>query len=611
MLGQSFPVSGLSAVNGASEDVIVARMHDLAAMELVEQLVDPRSPERGQYMFVQALIREVAYSTLAKRDRRTRHLAAARYFEGLGEDELAGALAAHYIAAYEAMPEGPEGDALAVQARLALVGAADRAIGLGSPEQAMTFLTQAATVATDPNDRAAILERLGRAATAAARPDIAETNLLEAIEIRRAAGDEVGRYRAVLWLGEGYMSGRLIDKLAPLLEEAVAYAPGVADEADLAAIISLLSRTRQMEQRFHEALALSDRALEIAERLDQYETIAAALITKGSILSNHGRPIEGLSLIATARELANDHNLAAIESRALTNLTIVMASRDVRATWDIELQAIEFARRVGRRDTELTLLGNAGEDAMRLGEWDWVGNEMAAFDQVELPLAHRIGGEFPVIVIAVLRGEPDAPARVAEITQMIAGYADNDYASSADDLQAWVSLAEGRDAAARDGWMRQAAASDTNAPFALPRAGKAAILAGDATGAREALDNLTLNGTRGRVIDIERETIEAGVAALEGRTDDAVARYRAALATWGEMGLPWDQAWAAWTAVASLGTEVPEARAWGAAARSILAQLGAAPLVGRLDEALGADDPGSSPKGALGTTQLGEVSERA
>ena len=57
------------------------------------------SPERGQYAFVQALIREVAYNTLAKRDRKVRHLAAARYFESLGTDELAGALAGHYLAA--------------------------------------------------------------------------------------------------------------------------------------------------------------------------------------------------------------------------------------------------------------------------------------------------------------------------------------------------------------------------------------------------------------------------------------------------------------------------------------------------------------------------------
>src|SRR2546430_12163247 len=59
----------------------------------------PRSPERGQYAFVQALIREVAYNTLARRDRKTRHLAAARYFESLATDELAAGLAQHYLAA--------------------------------------------------------------------------------------------------------------------------------------------------------------------------------------------------------------------------------------------------------------------------------------------------------------------------------------------------------------------------------------------------------------------------------------------------------------------------------------------------------------------------------
>ena len=84
--------------------------------------VDPRSPERGQYAFVQALIREVAYNTLAKRDRKVRHLAAARYFESLGTDELAGALAGHYLAAQGYAADGPEADALAAQARVALRG---------------------------------------------------------------------------------------------------------------------------------------------------------------------------------------------------------------------------------------------------------------------------------------------------------------------------------------------------------------------------------------------------------------------------------------------------------------------------------------------------------
>ena len=208
VLGQSFTLAGLSAVTGHAPDALEPRLRALVDMELLDQKVDPRSPERGQYAFVQALIREVAYTTLAKRDRRSRHLAAARFFESLGEDELAGALAAHYVAAYEAVPDGPEGDALAVQARLALVGAADRATALGSPEQAISFLSQAKEIKAEPADRAAILERLGRAATSAARPDLAEPPLTEAIEIRRSLGDEKAVYRTTVALAQGLLSGR-------------------------------------------------------------------------------------------------------------------------------------------------------------------------------------------------------------------------------------------------------------------------------------------------------------------------------------------------------------------------------------------------------------------
>ena len=66
-----------------------------------------------------------------QKDRKVRHLAAARFFESLGTDEIAGALAGHYLAAYASAPDGAEADALAAQARIALRAAAERAIALG------------------------------------------------------------------------------------------------------------------------------------------------------------------------------------------------------------------------------------------------------------------------------------------------------------------------------------------------------------------------------------------------------------------------------------------------------------------------------------------------
>ena len=64
VLGQSFTLAGLSAVTGQAPEAIEPRLRVLVDMELLDQKVDPRSPERGQYAFVQALIREVAYATL-------------------------------------------------------------------------------------------------------------------------------------------------------------------------------------------------------------------------------------------------------------------------------------------------------------------------------------------------------------------------------------------------------------------------------------------------------------------------------------------------------------------------------------------------------------------
>ncbi len=189
VLGQSFTIAGLAAVSGMDPAVLEPHLGTLVRRELLTLEADPRSPERGQYAFVQALIREVAYNTLAKKDRKTRHLAAARFFETIGTDELVGALAGHYLAAQANAPEGQEADALAGQARIALRAAAERAAGLGAHDQAVRFYEQAVTVTSDQGDQADLLERAGVSATAAARYDEAEALLRRALALREAGSD--------------------------------------------------------------------------------------------------------------------------------------------------------------------------------------------------------------------------------------------------------------------------------------------------------------------------------------------------------------------------------------------------------------------------------------
>ena len=64
VLGQSFSVAALAALTGEPEEALEPRLRALVHREILQLDTDPRSPERGQFGFTQALVREVAYSTL-------------------------------------------------------------------------------------------------------------------------------------------------------------------------------------------------------------------------------------------------------------------------------------------------------------------------------------------------------------------------------------------------------------------------------------------------------------------------------------------------------------------------------------------------------------------
>ena len=169
VLGQRFTVAALAAVSGQEAAPLEPALETLVRREMLSIETDPRSPERNQYGFVQSLIREVAYNTLARRDRKARHLAAARYYESLDTDELAGALAGQYLAAHANSEGEDETAALAAQARVALKAAAERAVALGAPDQALGFFRQAIDLAQDPTDEAELALRAGQAAQVGGR----------------------------------------------------------------------------------------------------------------------------------------------------------------------------------------------------------------------------------------------------------------------------------------------------------------------------------------------------------------------------------------------------------------------------------------------------------
>ncbi|HEY7667759.1 MAG TPA: adenylate/guanylate cyclase domain-containing protein, partial [Actinomycetota bacterium] len=196
VLGKSFPMGSLVAVAGRERDALEPRMRELVRKEFLVQERDPRSPERGQYAFLQGVIREVAYGTLSKTDRRAKHLATAHHLESVGDEELAGVVAAHYVEAFRATSEGPDAEALAARARDWLSQASERARSLGSAEQALSYAEQALTITPAGRERADLLRQAGMSAIDIADSGRAIAYLDEAIATFRELGDPASAARA-------------------------------------------------------------------------------------------------------------------------------------------------------------------------------------------------------------------------------------------------------------------------------------------------------------------------------------------------------------------------------------------------------------------------------
>ena len=111
VVGHSFSPAGVAAVSGRTTDDVEQFLDGLVTKQVLGFDDDPLSAERGQYHFLQGLLRTTAYGTLSRRDRKDRHLAVARYLqEAWGEEapELAEVVAAHLLDAAQADPDAPD-----------------------------------------------------------------------------------------------------------------------------------------------------------------------------------------------------------------------------------------------------------------------------------------------------------------------------------------------------------------------------------------------------------------------------------------------------------------------------------------------------------------------
>jgi class 3 adenylate cyclase/tetratricopeptide (TPR) repeat protein len=371
VLGKTFSARGLAALSPRADD-IEGLLATLVRKELLFLDTDPRSPERGQYGFLQALVQRVAYETLSRRDRKAKHLAAARYLAeqaGIDPDEIAEVVATHYLDAHRAEPGSDDAASIKDEARSWLTRAGDRATSLAATEDAVRVFSSAAELADDPRERARLLERAGDRARAADLLDVSETLLREALALAQGvdAAHDGARIAAALGLTV-WQRGHLEEAIA-LMEDAFAVLSGDELDPDVATLAAQLGRLHHFAGDPERAAARIEAALDIAEELRLPEVVASALNTKSLIVRKH--PYESDALLRQALRVALDNDLVFEALRAYNNLVVLVTShdRDEEAVLLLE-EGLALARRRGDRFWEIRLTTGLCEDERLRGEWN-------------------------------------------------------------------------------------------------------------------------------------------------------------------------------------------------------------------------------------------------
>jgi len=350
-------------------DELEPALDSLVAHELLFVQSDPRSPERGQFGFLQAVVREVAYGTLSKRDRKARHLAAAGYLESdrlANEEEIVEVVASHYLEAYGADPSAEDAASIKTKARDLLARAGDRAASLAAPAQAVGHFEHALELADDPLEQASLLERSGEAARAVGNTDRAGAEFERSIAHFESAGraNDAARVSArlaeVLW-----DQGHIEDGLARMERSFDVLSSGEPNE-DLATLAAQIGRLHFFMGDMERSVQRLDFALTIAERLFLPEVLSHALNTKSLVLTVQGRMEEGRALLYHALTIAQQHGISGAILRAYFNLYLEPVDRVV----EYSRLGLELARRLGNRQWELNFLGRRTSVHWRLGEWD-------------------------------------------------------------------------------------------------------------------------------------------------------------------------------------------------------------------------------------------------
>jgi len=383
VLGTTFPAEALIAVCGQDEPAVRAALAELVRREVLTISAEPLSPERGSYGFAQNMLRQVAYDTLSRRDRKARHLTVAAYlratFPGDGE-EVTDVIARHYLDALNAMPDDPDSAEIRGQALITVIRAAERAERTGAPDRAAASYAaaarltlpgtregedaaggrlsagmlweRAAQAAVTSGDWAAAIEHAGRA----------RGYHLDRGQARAAARAQATAGRALLLWGHHAEAREQLTAAVDVLR--------IQPDADTVRAVEQLAAL-EVFAGSPDADRLSAEALTLGQALGVGAgQLGGLLVTRGIYLSMDGRLPQAIAYFRESARLAEQAGDSVTLGRALLNLSDALAGTDPAAAAEAARTAAGHLRRTGARDYLAVAVTNLAQALLLLGDWD-------------------------------------------------------------------------------------------------------------------------------------------------------------------------------------------------------------------------------------------------
>jgi class 3 adenylate cyclase/predicted ATPase len=386
VLGASFPAEALIAVSEQDEPTVRAGLAELLRREVLVVSADPLSPERGSYQFAQQMLRQVAYDTLSRRDRKTRHLAVAAHlratFSGQGE-EVAGVIARHFLDAIKALPDDPDTPQIRRDAVSALIRAAERADRTGALARGATAYAAAAQLIHDhPDDlqtgepdAGRLWEKAANSATEASDWDAAAEYSRLAREHHLRHGDPRSAARAQVAAGNALRYRGSFAKAREELNSALAVLRDDPDGDTVEALLALggleaYAGSPEGDQLTTEALYLGQ-ALGVSGR-----QLIGLFTHRGIFHGTVGRRPQAAAYFREAALLSAQTSDMVSQGRALLNLSDALTATDPAAGAEAAQQAADCLRRAGSRNMLTFAIANLIGARLMIGDWDAAGRAL-------------------------------------------------------------------------------------------------------------------------------------------------------------------------------------------------------------------------------------------